>query len=109
MLCSQPYFPNVRIANGCAPCNSSGAVCPEELGLGASSSPCGKELGAQGQSSNAAGLSTESVRDATQAEWRKSSHFHFIFFIISETNSRPLIEKSQPFVRSSLLLFFIFF
>lgn len=69
----------MRIRNGPALCNYSAAVSPEESGLGASSTQYSKELGAQGQSFSAVELSTESVCDATQAEWRKSSHFHFIF------------------------------
>lgn len=69
----------MHITNGRALCNYSAAVSPEELRLGASSTPCTKELGGQGQSFSTVGLSTESVHDATQAEWRKSSYFHFIF------------------------------
>ena len=89
MLCSQLYFPSKRITNGRAVCNYSVAVSPEELGLGASSTPCGKELGAQGQSFSAVGLSTENIHDATQAEWRESSHFHFIFSLSAKLIPDP--------------------
>lgn len=68
MLCSQPYFPNMHITNGCALCKYSAAVSPEESGLGASSTLCNEELEGQGQSFSALGLSTESVHDTTWAE-----------------------------------------
>lgn len=48
-------------------------------------------------------VSAGCVPDATAAEWGEKWALLLYFLIISENNSRPPNEISQPFVRSSLL------
>lgn len=67
LLGSQPYFPDMPVTNVPALRNRSATASPAESGLGAFSTPRRKELGTQGQAFSAVGLSSQSVRDATEA------------------------------------------
>lgn len=87
------------------PCVVTVLCSPQELGCSQTASS--EDLGAQGQSVSAVGLSTESVHDATQrVEEKQPSPSHFVFLSSAKLIPDPRQKSLNPLF---IIPFYYFF